>query len=290
MKLLLGCLVLAAGWAAEWNGVPQTSAEWTEDIKALGENTETVHAGADDARFTASGHFMAPLNTVYNPAQAKSCCSNACDGEECQNGCDMWLHSSSLNWESTKWWEKLKMRCQRDCMQSVEWRKVDVKKPGVDKGWKEQMDASYWSDEKARKTDDIAQCQAGCAHYKDCMNAGHQAEYAVCTCTNGKALTEACLKDNTERCHHCEKGYYLTHDERCEQATCDNGVISRKDVSGETCAQMFGSLHTEGDKCHAPYCTCNEGYVGGGIWQNLRTSFDRHEFGSRTFPPCDPIQ
>lgn len=246
-----------------WHGTPITARAWHQKIRDLGITHEVIHTHASDAQYTASGYFMAPLNTPYNPAQAKACCTGKCSDDDCESGCNMWLHSSSLNYESQKWWTMLEMKCKRDCMASVLWRHVDKRKP-TETDWINQMHASYWSGDDARKTNDADKCRQGCTFYKQCMDSGAVAAYAACTCPNGVASTDACLKDATERCHHCNKGYYLTASKKCVQATCENGVIAMKDSAGRDTA--------------IPFCNCNEGFVGGG----------RYISGGRSYPACEP--
>ena len=93
-------------WVA--NGHKSTTAQqFREGIKQLGLTHPKISAHSDAGQYTASGQFMAPLNTPYNPQASKACCTAKCNSADCQHGCDMWLHTSSLNWESTKWWAVL---------------------------------------------------------------------------------------------------------------------------------------------------------------------------------------
>jgi len=287
-------------WVA--NGHKSTTAQqFREGIKQLGLTHPKISAHSDAGQYTASGQFMAPLNTPYNPQASKACCTAKCNSADCQHGCDMWLHTSSLNWESTKWWAVLEKKCQRDCMQSAEWKKVDAKTPNA--SWRNQMHQSYWTADANARTapSDIAVCQDGCKKYRSCMNAGGVSQYAPCTCANGYASKETCLRNAEENCNHCDTGYYKHTDgatgrSRCLAATCENGVVSV--VSGGEAAaaavaaaaaahdgqaeidavNAAAAAHSPThDPHHWPICTCNAGFVGGGRW-----------IGGSTFPSCDP--
>ena len=157
--------------AAPWNGVPVTAKAWRDEVTALGITHEKIDTGIGSAQYDSGGHFLPPLNTPYNIKSSKTCCAAKCANQDCQMGCDMWLHSSSLNWESMKWWPVLEKKCQRDCVQGSLWKEKD--ETGTHTGMvattgTQIHSKSYWTSLKLNPND-IAQCQAGCSHYYDCL-------------------------------------------------------------------------------------------------------------------------
>ena len=165
----------AAQTSSTWNGVPVSASAWRDEVTSLGVTHEKVETGKVGSQYNSDGMFLPPLNTPYNVGASKTCCAAKCANQDCQMGCDMWLHSSSLNWESMKWWPVLQKKCQRDCVQGLLWKQKDA--TGVHIGMvghraarhaSTQIAKSYWTSLKLHPND-ISQCQVGCSHYYDCM-------------------------------------------------------------------------------------------------------------------------
>ena len=109
-------------------------------------------------------HIFEPARTnKYSPHATAKCCSNKCHGLKangCFFGCKLWLSKSSLNWDGTKWWGKLRSKCQRDC----EAKRSQTSKPQY--GGSSVFEESFYNHFTQEKE---AGCKEGCKLYHTCM-------------------------------------------------------------------------------------------------------------------------
>merc|ERR1719281_63332 len=82
-------------------------------------NTENVNTIMNQK--AGREEFAPPMKTNYDPKRTLTCCEKKCKDVACSEGCKMWLHHSSLNWESKKWWAPLQKKCQKDCTMPRLW-------------------------------------------------------------------------------------------------------------------------------------------------------------------------
>jgi hypothetical protein len=186
-------------WNTHYNEAISRSSvrRWHKELAATHASPHTVWSTtATSAAFDKSGHFLPPQNVAYKPADAKFCCKRTCglqnmnnkqvggkriDVTSCRTGCDLWLHHSSLNWESVEWRPKLMERCKRDCSSARAW---DMRMK-LNKYWK-QFDPTllpaspgslYWVDHKDQLMPKLeADCGVGCENYLTCMTEANDAE------------------------------------------------------------------------------------------------------------------
>jgi hypothetical protein len=129
------------GKPLDWQGWPYTYpdeyAVGMEDERAATfKGFDSYKYGTVTGDFDDAGRFMPIKNKTYSPSSAKACCRSSCAdkyGEssatamtDCVEGCDLWVASSSLNWESSKWWPKLADKCQKDCYDINKWKTHEV--------------------------------------------------------------------------------------------------------------------------------------------------------------------
>ena len=170
---------------------------WHKELAATHASPHTVWSTtATAAAFDKSGRFLPPQNVAYKPEDVKLCCKKTCghqtfndkqvggkriDTVSCRTGCDLWLHHSSLNWESVEWRPKLMERCKRDCSSARAW---DTRMK-LNKYWKQfdhtLLPASpgslYWVDHKEQLMPALeADCRVGCENYLTCMTDANDAE------------------------------------------------------------------------------------------------------------------
>ena len=81
------------------------------------------------AAFDNEDRLMAGGSLTYSATAATAGCKTACAGEAttaatsaCDEGCDLWLHTSSLNYESAEWQTKLMDKCKKDCTMPRLWK------------------------------------------------------------------------------------------------------------------------------------------------------------------------
>merc|ERR1712216_945051 len=99
------------------------------------------------------------LTVKYSPKLTTQCCIRRCKSDKgCQDGCMLWLHHSSLNWEATKFHKLLEQRCEHNCGQKSSWNRKD-------KG--EGDHQSYWDLQPTVKNERA--CKQGCLKYYFCM-------------------------------------------------------------------------------------------------------------------------
>lgn len=119
------------------------------------------------ARLDYQSRFVPPQNTAYDQQRAKSCCLDSCQGDmACEDGCNMWLHSSSLNYESDKWWDGLRSKCARDCERRDVYSKHKMLLMTAEERKKARN--AWWMTHHI--TNDPDQCKVGCHHFRLCMN------------------------------------------------------------------------------------------------------------------------
>ena len=78
---------------------------------------------------------------------------------DCNMGCRLWMHHSSLNWESSNWWPKLRDKCAKDCLEGRRWQTSLNSSPSV------------YTTQSLRPSDERV-CQLGCNNYMTCMGIG----------------------------------------------------------------------------------------------------------------------
>ena len=120
-----------------------------------------------DKEYFKDGYPEKCQNTAYDQSRAKSCCIASCQEDQgCEDGCRNWLLQSSLNYESDKWWDGLRKKCERDCERRDIYAGHNMllftaaQKAKALKAW--------WMTH--HKTTDAAQCKVGCHHFRLCMN------------------------------------------------------------------------------------------------------------------------
>merc|ERR1712072_257390 len=109
--------------------------------------------------------FAPPMKTNYDPKRTLTCCEKKCQSERslaCSEGCKMWLHHSSLNWESKKWWVPLQKKCQKDCTMPRLWAASQLTAGNT----KPRKAAGHWTSVSVHNE---YRCKAGCSHYYKCM-------------------------------------------------------------------------------------------------------------------------
>jgi len=142
--------------------------ELKHDFVCAGERVDptTMHGGrviiteSKDAKFDKAGKFLPPKDVAYSVKQTKQCCQQRCVGSDyadCKIGCDLWMHHSSLNWESLKWHPVLRDKCAKDCSQGRLWQESLAKTA-----------STYTSRHLVPKNEDV--CKLGCNNYLVCMN------------------------------------------------------------------------------------------------------------------------
>ena len=127
------------------------------------------------AKFDADGRLKDHKRLVYFPKLSTSCCRASCRGKkDCELGCSLWLHSSSLNWASAAWHPQLLKRCERDCSSSKNHAGAEggthrlLTDPQY--GVRKHDTMSYWTEHTAKLTPaDKAECQHGCKYYLVCL-------------------------------------------------------------------------------------------------------------------------
>lgn len=134
-------------------------------------NSSTMHGGRvlttedKDAKFDKMGKYMPPKDVTYNVRETRECCQQRCVGAgyaDCKLGCDLWMHTSSLNYESAKWHPLLRDKCASDCSQGRIWQDSLSKT------------SSAWAEDGRCKggciPKDEALCRLGCDAYLTCMS------------------------------------------------------------------------------------------------------------------------
>ena len=150
--------------------------------------------------FDRWGRYMPPMNVEYSIKPTTQCCKATCgqpkvlaeakkgdkhiamlsdkDAETgCGYGCGMWLHSSSLNWESTSWHAALRDRCIRDCEMPRSWKDhvhFAWGKYRKDKSAQQKKENSPWLQHPLAINGTYAQeemCKKGCQYYYMCIGA-----------------------------------------------------------------------------------------------------------------------
>jgi hypothetical protein len=197
-------------------------------------------ANYDKSYFSSDGMFLPPKNVAYFPQDAIACCSAECGKQpteaarrDCNLGCSMWLHHSSLNWECVRWHALLLKKCQRDCGAARLWSenvKDDVpsttragqrqKRAGNHGSWKPKQSQIYWLTKTSFSPTDEDQCKAGCTQYHTCMSVApiqrEEQEHGM----SSKLVSHGYSADQNpdvmplEHCHgdcdndgHCKTGY-----------------------------------------------------------------------------------
>ena len=114
--------------------------------------------------------MVPPQNTAYEQERAKSCCIASCEADAgCEDGCNMWLHQSSLNYESEEWWDGLRHKCERDCGRRDAYFSQNMQLFTAEEKAKART-LGGWYVHIGHKTDDVGQCKVGCHHFRICMN------------------------------------------------------------------------------------------------------------------------
>ena len=158
---LIAASVLAAV-QAEWDGGSYVHDQIEADHGDAGANYHADTAGHH--------HYEAPKNVVYSPTASKSCCAAACVSQhagdtakqdDCQIGCDMWLHTSSLNWESLHWHPLLEHKCEKDCDAPAAFKTMEQRMG-------EKQSESHWTHQNIVVGTE-AVCKSGCQNYLACM-------------------------------------------------------------------------------------------------------------------------
>ena len=128
--------------------------------------------------YDMDGTYQPPMKTNYDPQLATKCCLDRCntlasqyftDGSraDCVIGCGLWLTTSSLNWESTKWWAPLSEKCKKDC-RAQEMRRMDLQRGKGRRSHETQTD--FWMEGKVHKEPvNKKECQFGCDQYFKCL-------------------------------------------------------------------------------------------------------------------------
>ena len=152
MRVVAIALLAVGVGAAQWGPVNEAFAQRDSD------------AGA---KTDSNNRLVPPQNTAYDKSRAKSCCIASCQEDQgCEDGCRNWLLQSSLNYESDKWWDGLRKKCERDCERRDIYAGHNMllftaaQKAKALKAW--------WMTH--HKTTDAAQCKVGCHHFRLCMN------------------------------------------------------------------------------------------------------------------------
>ena len=139
--------------------------------KGVATDSSTTHGGRvlttedKDAKFDKRGKFMPPKDVPYSVRETRECCQQRCVGAgyaDCKMGCDLWMHTSSLNYESAKWHPLLRDKCVSDCSQGRIWQD------------NVGSTSSAWAEDGRCKGGCIPKdeefCRAGCNAYLVCMN------------------------------------------------------------------------------------------------------------------------
>jgi len=135
-----------------------------------------------------NGKFIAPVTVRYYPEMAKQCCNVECakkqtdaSRKDCRVGCNLWLHHSSLNWESIRWRPLLLQKCQKDCSSARLWdqnmqshipsgydSRVLRARAGHGRVWHERQSLPMELSGQGMRPAEEGLCKAGCRQYYDC--------------------------------------------------------------------------------------------------------------------------
>lgn len=127
------------------------------------------------AKFDSNGRLQDHNKVAYFPKLSTSCCRAKCGGRvDCELGCTLWLHSSSLNWASASWHPQLLSRCERDCGSSQAHQDLEQGQHRLPTdpsyGIRQHETKSYWSKNAGKLTpSSLATCQHGCKYYFMCL-------------------------------------------------------------------------------------------------------------------------
>ena len=122
----------------------------------------------DPSMFDADGLYLPPKNVEYDPTAMTRCCVASClaaeQGKEaqrdCEVGCQLWLHHSSLNWEGRRWHPKLHDKCRKDCSAVKMWNAHRAAYPQYNISEHALADIA---------PEDSTVCRRGCDRYWACM-------------------------------------------------------------------------------------------------------------------------
>ena len=125
--------------------------------------------------FNRDGLYLPPQHVKYDPGAMTRCCTANCLAKEqgreaqrdCQAGCALWLHHSSLNWAGKRWHPKLDEKCKRDCSSVKMWDAHVA-------SYKKRHGALLMASAPKHALADIAPkdskiCARGCDRYWACM-------------------------------------------------------------------------------------------------------------------------
>jgi hypothetical protein len=138
-----------------------------------------------DAEFDSDGRLQDHNKVTYFPKLSTSCCHAKCNGRpDCELGCSLWLHASSLNWASASWHPQLLSRCERDCGSSKSHQDAEQGHHRLQTdplyGVRVEQTNSYWSEHAGKLTpDNLATCQHGCKYYFMCLGVEPLAKASV---------------------------------------------------------------------------------------------------------------
>jgi hypothetical protein len=126
----------------------------TADTEQTLDCSPNLHLGPHDVEDRAYNS----KKLSYNPTSSKSCCTFKCNaGAACIEGCDMWLRTSSLNWESEHWRDMLQGKCHKQCDGTNEWSTYQHSFGHT---------AGYF---EAHSVADETLCKVGCDNYRSCF-------------------------------------------------------------------------------------------------------------------------
>ena len=169
-ELIPGFATCAACRSGTWSDHGKTSCSHNASVIALRytKPLNLVHDTDPDADFDNEGRFKGPRpvgrSMFFHPEETQQCCLYQCKGDnylECKIGCDLWLKTSSLNWESAAWQPRLKRQCWHKCRHYQHWQRLVT----YHDNW-EGANAGLVP------TDMIVQCQHGCSNFDGCMSKG----------------------------------------------------------------------------------------------------------------------
>ena len=180
---LAAALVSAAVVAEEQAGSPLIAPMVHSDMHAL------FSEQTGPSMFDHHGLYLPPKNVAYSPKTTTACCVKRCrvaamlpaKRKDCDMGCELWLHSSSLNWASRDWHPKLEKHCQRDCTAVGEWdahlgkyQKMFGDASRYHPGWRATLSSKPAPANVAPK--DAQACKDGCTRFRACLMQSYPKE------------------------------------------------------------------------------------------------------------------